>query len=357
MYGDVNAFQRATETAIDDLLTRQRRIEAMVEAQGRTVAQTQEALHAHNLHMDMYSWQLYRQEEESYDDARQRFFRALPKATDELRLYQLACTRLMQDFHATCEKLDLPYWSMYGTLLGAVRHGGFIPWDDDMDVGMLRSDIATLKSAMENDERYRVTEVYDWFVHCRQIRFAYRDESIPCFIDLFIFDLSTLPADEAHKRIVEDHESMARDMNASERLAAWNRDNPLVAAHDDLGAVIAECFDAKVAQEYAPRGFLTHERQEARSVAYSVDNMGWQPGAPTAHDYDDIFPTQSLVFEGVEIAGPHEPLSVLKQSFGDYYQLPNDIDSYSYHITDEKLKSGETRKALEGLLDQNDLTA
>ena len=47
---------------------------------------------------------------------------------------------ILSDFIGVCQKYNLTYFVVYGTAIGAVRHSGFIPWDDDIDVGMLRED-------------------------------------------------------------------------------------------------------------------------------------------------------------------------------------------------------------------------
>lgn len=53
---------------------------------------------------------------------------------------------LLREFQKVCKKYDLQYFAICGTLLGAVRHNGFIPWDDDIDVAMPRDDYERLKT-------------------------------------------------------------------------------------------------------------------------------------------------------------------------------------------------------------------
>ena len=64
----------------------------------------------------------------------------VPPAKGELRKFQLCLLSVLKSFDAICKKQGWTYWLDYGTLLGAIRHGGFIPWDDDIDVSMPRKD-------------------------------------------------------------------------------------------------------------------------------------------------------------------------------------------------------------------------
>ena len=66
------------------------------------------------------------------------------------------CKNILKKFDEICKENNLKYSMAYGTLLGAIRHGGFIPWDDDIDVIMPRADYEKLLSFQYDDPNYKI---------------------------------------------------------------------------------------------------------------------------------------------------------------------------------------------------------
>ena len=82
------------------------------------------------------------------------------KEYDQETLKKLQKTELgiLKDFLRLCEKYHLTYFSFAGTAIGALRHKGFIPWDDDIDVCMPRKDYVKLQKAVRKEfpDRYQM---------------------------------------------------------------------------------------------------------------------------------------------------------------------------------------------------------
>lgn len=70
---------------------------------------------------------------------------------NELNHIQSRELLMLQEFIRICEKYNLTYYILGGTLLGAVRHNGFIPWDDDIDLGMPRQDFEKFQEIVSSE--------------------------------------------------------------------------------------------------------------------------------------------------------------------------------------------------------------
>ena len=115
----------------------------------------------------------------------------IPPAIGRTRDIQLANFALLRELDFVCKKNNLTYWLDFGTLLGAIRHKGFIPWDDDNDIGMPREDYEKLIDIFEQTKRN--SEIFVNYSQCKnkpcQIILKVQHKKCPqIFIDIFPYD-------------------------------------------------------------------------------------------------------------------------------------------------------------------------
>lgn len=296
-------------------------------------------LDAHDTHMKLLAWATYRREGESYDGARKRFYHELPGATGSLRLLQLGCAQLLHEFDDVCTREGLTYWLAYGTLVGALRHQGFVPWDDDVDLGMMRADVERLQEVLQTNERLMMTEVFDAYVRCRQLRVRYRDEANPCFLDVFVYDYAPSCDHELVARHQALRSAMVQEMETRSELAFWNDDDAYVDARRVEAQPIAEVF-ARYAAKAEDAGYYLRDGQSAAGVIWSLDNMDDELGlGQRVMPLDTYFPVERMPFEGLMLAVPHKAESLAQVEYGDILELPGDIHSHMSHVTAEELES------------------
>ena len=303
-------------------------------------------LETHDVHSKLLLWDAVRDGEEDVESAKKHFFGRLPRAEGDLRLLQQGNSRLLFEFDKFCEETGVCYWLMFGSLLGAVRHGGFIPWDDDLDVGMMREDVQAVVAAAERDERYRVSSVFDWHAHCWQLRFMYSDEMNPCFVDLFVFDYSENDGSASFEQMLSLRAEMIDEMDAKESLSGWRGASYLAESEDAL--LYGEIRDTF--QRYRLKAeklnLIKPTSCDAGGITWSLENCYTASDGILAYTLDDVFPLKRLPFEGFEVAVPRNYFSLLEKGYGDIYELPKDIHTHYEHVAKSDLAKEETRSAI-----------
>lgn len=276
--------------------------------------------HYHKQDMQMF-WEEYRKDGELTADAKKRFFLALPKAQGVNRNLQLLEKDLLRAFIEICEKNQLDYWVYAGSLLGTVRHKGFIPWDDDVDTCMAREDIDRLREILKSNEEYRLTVKYDAWGFSKQIRFCYKNSKLPVFIDVFPFDwarTATRDSWEANHKAKMDLRAEISDESNS--LIREFRAAGCVDDDSEIGKQVAEIFEKYYNRLHEENVLCSKE--EAEGFLFSFDS--WNPcDDSNINAVAQFFPLQRLEFEGMECKVPNQYMYILHELYGeDFYTFP-----------------------------------
>lgn len=279
---------------------------------------------------EMYFQMLYRLPDETMLETQKRFFMNLQKPRNGVEIYQQGNVKLLKELIQICNDNGLMYWLQSGTLLGAVRHKGAVPWDDDTDIGMMRADIHKLRKILENNQTYYVSMIYDYCHKSRQMRFRTRNREIVCFIDIYIYD-SAENADDStwNNWYTEKHSIVERFIQDSDPIIKeWEKEF-YVEDTSELGKKLTQ----KYSEYYPPEEQLMEQSGDA--VIWGLDNfeIPWK----RLFEKEFLFPTIKLEYEGLLCDAPKEYMAYLKRQYGDIYSLPDDLVSHYQHVDHDKL--------------------
>lgn len=135
----------------------------------------------------------------------------IPSATGQIRDIQLANFELLKELDYVCRQNNLKYWLDFGTLLGALRHKGFIPWDDDIDTGMMREDYEKLYEVFDKTKRNPdlYLKVYADRKNNILLKICHK-RSDNIFVDIFTYDKCAEPTHKEKSRLIREIKKIDR---------------------------------------------------------------------------------------------------------------------------------------------------
>lgn len=236
-----------------------------------------------------------------------------------LRKDQLEMLEVLKAFAEICKEHDIKWWLCSGTLLGAARHKGFIPWDDDVDVSMLHEDFKKLQKVLINMDHP------EYFYQC----FKTDPDHIFPFGKFRKKNDPKEPIDVRasyykYRGVGLDVFSIEKSNGLGAHLAKFfylNMQNPTKYIKSPFWRHLAVRL-----VRWVNFGFLT---QICRLIG-RINRKGqyrYELGSgfyESPFYKEDIFPLSTMEFEGVEFPVPGNTEAYLTKMYGDWRQLPSE---------------------------------
>ena len=242
----------------------------------------------------------------------------LPPVAGWMREIQLANVAILKEIDRICTAHDIPYWLDAGSTLGAVRHGFIIPWDDDVDLGMLRHDTVRFLDIFNREARWGLKAEHMSSGQYNLIKV--RHDEVPfCNVDIFYYDFY-------HSRV----ESIAERLKLTATVRKWQK-RTTPPKDEEKKRRLYQAW-----REQLMEG-RTANPADKPDIYIGVEfPVGWAKSI--FFDYDDIFPLQRIRFEGQEFLAPHHTQTYLTYYYGDYMTLPRNISAPHLNLHDCSLE-------------------
>ncbi|MGL5051892.1 MAG: LicD family protein [Fusobacteriaceae bacterium] len=242
-----------------------------------------------------------------------------------LREIQMVCLDILKFVDKICEKEDIKYWITAGTLLGAIRHEGFIPWDDDIDIGMPRNDFEKFKSAAKKylPEYYVLEEGEIILLKIFDLRYETegvnpKDKYI--FIDVSPYDMySKNEYMKFFQRIPKYINNFKIKSNTSISDGKAKKDKIVITI-----CKVFKFFPYSVINFLLKKWKIFLNRPNKDSV-YSHSNEVCFEGE-FLMEY--LFPLKKIKFENQNIWGPKNSDDYLVKKYGNYMEIPPESERH-----------------------------
>ena len=255
---------------------------------------------------------------------------------DEIKSFQLEMLKKVADY---CESCNLTYFLGYGTLLGAVRHKGYIPWDDDIDIVMPRHDYNLflkqfngkvpnlVVAAPEIDPDYYApyANVYD--DRTLLIEEIVSHGKLELGVKIDIFPLDYVPSDE---KLYD--EFWRRSFSDKRKLFIKTRKLSFCHGMERLKLALRKIqylfVSLKEIQEKHLE-LINDPKYKSDGPVTDIIVMPWGRKVTMPQDY--YFPAKKLLFEGYEFNVPNDYDKVLHTLYGDYMKFPPESERVAKH--------------------------
>ena len=259
-----------------------------------------------------------------------------PLSLDELKRHQIG---ILDAVAAFCDQNGIRYYLTGGTLLGAVRHKGYIPWDDDIDICMMREDYESfIRTFNGASDRYKVYSIennpkflreYGKVLDTQTVLYEPDEKGKKLCVNIDLFIMDAAPDDD---QIVSEMYDL-RDRLKQKQILREQSKYQIVTGFHSLWYYICGVFRRMVPERcYVLRLVKNATRFCDPKSEYVGDFSGIYHGLPRTKVKRALFAETTLLdFEGKKYSAPVGYDEWLTALYGDYMTLPPEEKRVSHH--------------------------